>query len=59
MAARDIQPVENAYVNMRNKTKMDTPIPDNRGPIVYNLSETPSVNGVQPEPLNFDGKKVV
>lgn len=29
-------------------TKMDTPIPDRRGPLVYDLTFTESLNGIDP-----------
>lgn len=44
----DNAPVESVYNQMREMTKMDTPIPDRRGPLVYELTQEPSLNGIQP-----------
>lgn len=48
MAASDIQPLESAYVQMRNATKPNAPIPDERGPNVYELTAEKSLNGIDP-----------
>ncbi len=42
-------PLESVYVQMRNMTRGCYPVPDNRGPKVYELTEDESLNGIVPE----------
>lgn len=49
MSAQNIEPLEDAYRKMLEMTKPNEPIPDRRGPLVYDLTFTPSLNGVDPD----------
>lgn len=53
MGAYDIDPLEPAYRRMRDMTKPNKPIPDERGPLVYELTRDYSTNGV--DLTNQDG----
>jgi len=55
MPADQIEPLEDAYLRMREATKPNAPIPDRRGPLVYDLTETPSLNGVDPYFKDLEG----
>lgn len=46
MSAYDIQPVEETYQEMRRRTAPATPVPETRGPLVYNVTREASTNGV-------------
>jgi hypothetical protein len=48
MAATDIQPLEKAYREMRDRTRPTVPVRDDRGPLVYELTEEASLNGIDP-----------
>lgn len=58
MAATDIEPLEDAYKKMREATRPNPPIPDRRGPKVYEVTQDPSLNGVNPAQANTDGYDV-
>lgn len=46
MAATNIEPLEEAYRKMREMTKPNKPVVDERGPLVYELTREFSTNGV-------------
>ena len=48
MAAENVQPLESAYTQMREATRPNPPIEDHRGPLVYNITEEGSLNGMDP-----------
>jgi hypothetical protein len=54
MAADNIEKLEDAYRKMREATAPLDPIPDNRGPLVYDVTKEASLNGVDP---NYKNKK--
>lgn len=49
MSAYDIAPLDKGFRAMREKTRPLPPIPDRRGPLVYDRTFTASLNGIQPE----------
>lgn len=46
MSAYDIQPLEDAYAKLKNATKPLPAISDKRGPLVYELTDEKSLNGI-------------
>jgi len=48
MPADKIEKLEPVYKKMLEMTKGCYPVPDNRGPLVYEVTEDPSLNGIIP-----------
>lgn len=52
MGAYDIAGLTDQERRMKNKLRAYTVVPDRRGPLVYNLTQVASLNGVEPETLS-------